>query len=466
MVEEGGAPAPTHPYICPMPRYPLVLIHGYSDDGASFRAWERILAERGYDVAMIHACSYRSLTNEVTIKDIAEGFDRALRLQSGLDSDEPFDVIVHSTGMLVIRAWLTAYSGRRDRLKHLIGLAPATFGSPLAHKGRSWLGALFKGNRHLGPDFLEAGDKVLDGLELGSRFIWDLAHLDLLGDETFYGPTRRTPYVFVFCGNKSYGGLRKLIDEPGSDGTVRWAACPLNTRKILFDLTLDPAREGAEKRISVAEWKNTDIPLIAIDGKNHGTILSEPGDELADLVDSALQVSSAATFMQWIEDATSRTRPALARIDEWQQFLVRVVDERGDPVPDYNIQLFSRPRGEPTRGVHEFDVDVHTYRGDPSLRCFHVRLADLDYKKMPNLWVRVIASSGSQLVGYQGFGSEKSADAHSIGKDGKWDAALDISSLADNAGIKFFYPFTTTLIELKLNREPLPLTGKNEVCWF
>jgi hypothetical protein len=49
---------------------------------------------------------------------------------------------------------------------------------------------------------------------------------------------------------------------------------------------------------------------------------------------------------------------------------------------------------------------------------------------------------------------------------GKWDAALDISSLADDTGIKFFYPYTTTLIELKLNREPLPLTGKNEVCWF
>jgi len=33
-------------------------------------------------------------------------------------------------------------------------------------------------------------------------------------------------------------------------------------------------------------------------------------------------------------------------------------------------------------------------------------------------------------------------------------------------GTKFFYPFTTTLIELRLNREPLPLTGKNEVAWF
>jgi pimeloyl-ACP methyl ester carboxylesterase len=448
-----------------MQRNPIVLIHGYSDDGSVFKVWQKILEQRGYDVAMVHACTYRSLTNEVTIKDIAEGFDRALRIQADLGADEPFDAIVHSTGMLVIRAWLTAYAGRRERLKHLIGLAPATFGSPLAHKGRSWLGALFKGNRHLGPDFLEAGDKVLDGLELASRFTWDLAHLDLLGDETFYGPTRRTPYVFIFCGNESYSGLRQLVDEPGSDGTVRWAGCPLNTRKIILDLTRDPAREGSEKRISVADWKNTDIPLVPIDGKNHGTILSDPGADLAELVDNALQVSSGPAFTQWIEDATKRTRQARQKIDEWQQFLVRVVDERGDPVPDYNIQLFRRGSSATDSGIHEFDVDVHTYKGDPSLRCFHVRLADIDYKKLPNLWIRVIASSGSQLVGYHGFGSEKASEP-ARPRDGKWDASLDISSLADDTGIKFFYPFTTTLIELKLNREPLPLTGKNEVCWF
>jgi hypothetical protein len=153
-------------------------------------------------------------------------------------------------------------------------------------------------------------------------------------------------------------------------------------------------------------------------------------------------------------------------MEEWQQFVVRAVDERGDPVPDYNLQLFRRTTGSSDGGIHEFDVDVHTYKGDSSLRCFHVRLADLDYRKMSNLWVRVIASSGSQLVGYHGFGSEKSMADASRAKDGKWDASLDISSLADNTGIKFFYPFTTTLIELRLNREPLPLTGKNEVCWF
>src|SRR5436190_24318974 len=185
-----------------MARNPIVLVHGYSDEGASFKVWERILAARGYDVAMIHACSYRSLTNEVTIKDIAEGLDRALSIRTGLTVDEPFDAIVHSTGMLVIRAWLTAYAGRRDRLKHLIGLAPATFGSPLAHKGRSWLGALVKGNKSWGPDFLEAGDQVLRDLELASAFTRELAERDLAGPEPVYGDGPDTPYPFVFVGTE------------------------------------------------------------------------------------------------------------------------------------------------------------------------------------------------------------------------------------------------------------------------
>ncbi|HEX8232882.1 MAG TPA: hypothetical protein VF559_06015, partial [Caulobacteraceae bacterium] len=98
----------------------------------------------------MHICSYRWLTNEVTIKDIVEGFDRALRKRAGLSDDEPFDAIVHSTGMLVIRSWLPTYQGRRGRLKRIVALAPATHGSPLAHKRRGFLGAVFKGSRTFG----------------------------------------------------------------------------------------------------------------------------------------------------------------------------------------------------------------------------------------------------------------------------------------------------------------------------
>src|SRR5262249_18387721 len=161
---------------------------------------DALVHSQGIQPIDINICTYVSLNNEVTIKDIAEGLDRAFRNHPVLKNEsQEFDAIVHSTGMLVLRSWLTNYGSpasanpRLKRLKHLIGLAPATWGSPQAHKGRSWLGALIKGNKELGPDFLNAGDQVLDGLELGSKFTWDLAHLDLLTDPCYYDHGGDTP---------------------------------------------------------------------------------------------------------------------------------------------------------------------------------------------------------------------------------------------------------------------------------
>jgi pimeloyl-ACP methyl ester carboxylesterase len=118
---------------------PLVLIHGYSDNGASFRTWREQLrsGNPAWQSDEISTCSYQSLTDEVTIKDLADGLDRALRAKFGND-EQQFDAIVHSTGMLVIREWFARDRRRLSRLKHLVALAPATFGSPLARQGRSW----------------------------------------------------------------------------------------------------------------------------------------------------------------------------------------------------------------------------------------------------------------------------------------------------------------------------------------
>ena len=196
---------------------PVILIHGYSDRGASFQIWKEKLVARGFDAQVINIVTYESLTNEVTIKDLGEAFNRALESHQTLSTAKEFDVIVHSTGMLVLRTWLVAEKDKQRerlaRIKHLIGFAPATFGSPLADKGRGVLGAIFKGNKHRGPDFLEAGDLILDGLELGSQYTWDLANIDLFGPTPFYGKHPDTPYPFVFCGNRAYGGIRGFINE-------------------------------------------------------------------------------------------------------------------------------------------------------------------------------------------------------------------------------------------------------------
>lgn len=432
-----------------MPGRPLVLIHGYSSNGAAFDRWRDALVSLGRDVRTIHVGSYRTLTNEVTLRDVAEGLDRALDIRAGLAADEPFDAIVHSTGSLVLRAWLTHYAGRKDRLRHFIGLAPANFGSPMAHKGRSWLGALFKGNKTLGPDFLEAGDRILGALELGSRFQWDLAHADLLGDQPFYGPTRKTPWAFTIVGTEGFGGIEGFFTEPGTDGVVRWAGAALDLRKIELDLT----RAGSDaRRVRVSKWSNTDVPLMLSGGHSHSTILSEPREELVSAVEEALGVSTAAQYEAWRERYGKK--PASA--DEWQQFVVRAVDERGDPIQDFNMQLFTWDAKGNEKTLQAFSADVHANSDDRSLRCFHVRLADIRAQRVTTLGMRIMASSGTEMVAYRGVGAQ----------EGEWDGVLDLSALGRGAEVTFFYPFTTTFVEVRMNREPMPPQGANRVYWF
>jgi hypothetical protein len=199
--------------------------------------------------------------------------------------------------------------------------------------------------------------------------------------------------------------------------------------------------------------------------------MSKPGKELVDLVADALRtVDSPETLAAWTARAEAQyPGDGDASGDAWQQFVVRCVDERGDPITDYNVQLLYDKDSGLIRGERPFDAHVHTYRADASLRCFHVNLSKL--KRVKDLRMHVIASSGSELVTYHGHGSERvNRSMTSITKRGVWDARIDLSDFVgpDADEFKFFYPFTTTFLEIRLNREPIPLSlvDKNYVCWF
>jgi len=446
----------------------VLLIHGYSDAGKSFGAWWSKLKDRGFPAEQVNIANYISLNNEITIPDIGEGLGRAIE---DLDwpANQPFDAIVHSTGMLVMRAYLCNDTTRSQNLKHLVGLAPATWGSPLAQMGRSWLGALVRGNHQFGPDFLNAGDRVLDGLELGSKFTWDLAHRDLLGPAPQFTTSPQSPYVSVFIGNQGYDGIRELINQPGTDGTVRWAGCGLNTRKITVDLR----RKGAAARATISPWADTrlSVPMFAVPGKNHTTLLQQPEDELADRVVDFLNVTSADDFNKWLRDTSQWSGPALQVMkkdkdgphDGWQQFVIRVADEYGDPVPDYVVDLFkANPDGLADHElraieVQNFDLDVHAYKTDQSFRCFHVRLPQgIMANGAGSLWLRLTASSGTELIAYQGYGAAVTRITEES------PVVLDISHFG-NPPDTLFHPFTTTLVEILINREPLPLQGQTRL---
>ena len=478
---------------------PLVLIHGYSAEGKDFESFKQALVSRGIDSKDIDICNYISLNNEITIKDIAEGLDRAFRMHQVFGNEtQEFDAIVHSTGMLVLRAWLAnggppATNPRLKRLKHLIGVAPATWGSPQAHKGRTWLGAMVKGNRHLGPDFMEAGDRVLEGLELGSKFTWDLAHLDLLGPEPFYDKGPNSPYVAVFIGNTPYEGLASVANDPGTDGTVRWSGCSLNARKITIDLTRVPVANAS--RITITPWadRRLDIPMIAVDGRNHGSLISEPEPGMIDLVAAFLKVGDpgAEAHDVWLARAQKYSEVGLRQmkinpgaeaaglegdvkkffghifghsaatgLEGWQQFVVFACDERGDGINDYMIEVLTQqPSGEWVP-FHEMSTEVHAYGPDSSYRCFHVRLPVGLSGGGVRLRARINASTGTELLAYQGYGSE----AKTLGSRAE-PVEIDLDDLGEGNG-SMFCPFTTTMIQIVLNREPLPLDKVSRLLTF
>ena len=494
-----------------MPR-PMIFIHGYSAQGAAFNplkdaliACRKASAKTPLDPELIDICTYVSLNNEITITDIAEGLDRAFRNHPKLKDGQEFDAVVHSTGMLVMRAWLAnqaapaATESRLKRLKHLIGIAPATWGSPQAHKGRTLLGALVKGNRAIGPDFLNAGDRVLQGLELASEFTWKLAHLDLLGKMPFYDKGQNTPFVSVFIGNRGYDGVDSIANSPGSDGTIRWAGCALNTRKITLDLTRTPLdRNGTDQRYSITPWAGrTDIPMIPVENRDHCSVIADPEPGMVTLISDFLDVADEPGYENWLacaklygkagllamldhpakgatltgkavdffEHIVGGAAPILgATPDEplagWQQFIVHAVDTHGFGIDDYFLELFLVDADGHRTSCQQMLNDVHANGQDSSYRCFHVKLPQGILDGAYGLIARMHASTGTELLCYQGYGDnqeEMTATADPV--------ELNISGLTSEAD-SFFCPFTTTLIEIQLNREPKPLHDVSQLLYF
>jgi predicted alpha/beta hydrolase family esterase len=426
-----------------MPQHPVILVHGYSAASTVFTAWRAKLEALGVAATSVQVADWRSLANELRLADLAEGFERALLARRDIPSDAPLRIVAHSAGALVVRAWLAAHPEQRARVTHFVGLGPAHFGSPLAHKGRSFVGMVAKGNRRLGEDFLEVGQGVLDALELASPISWELAHHDLLRADLAH-PVARWSYSIAGTGTLSWP-VPQLNDAAGGDGVVRWAGSALDTRK----LTVDLSRHGGE-RVRIDGLRARDVPLAFVPQRNHGELVSRPTGDLAAMVAEALAVQSRADDDAW------RARwvgPHVPR-DAWQQLIVRVRDERGAPVPDHHLEFEATDRaGVRTRLVHVAS-DVHRNRQDPSYRAFHVRLRDVKRSTIAALALKVLARSGSSAVRYRGVGSSRA--------DG-WDGAIDLTAQWPDGGVQLFWPFTTTLLELVLDREPHPFEGENRV---
>src|SRR3989344_1494069 len=168
------------------PPKPLVIIHGWSDDARSFRKLAHALEkELNRTAQQINLADYVSMDDEVTYDDLVAAMMKAWQDRSLPQTLKSVDVVVHSTGGLIIRHWLIKYfKPDQAPIDHLVMLAPANFGSPLAHKGQSFYGRIIKGFNS--KKIFQVGKKLLEGLEVGSEYTWNLAMQDRFDDAIFY----------------------------------------------------------------------------------------------------------------------------------------------------------------------------------------------------------------------------------------------------------------------------------------
>jgi alpha-beta hydrolase superfamily lysophospholipase len=127
----------------------LLIVHGYSDRSDSFTELANLLRRENlyHDIRSI---DYDSIDDEATFQDYADRLDDIYRTEYG--DSERIDVLCHSTGSLVVRAWLALRRQRQLRyaeltrtepvldvpVERLYMFAPANFGSDIAKLGQSF----------------------------------------------------------------------------------------------------------------------------------------------------------------------------------------------------------------------------------------------------------------------------------------------------------------------------------------
>lgn len=95
----------------------LFIVPGYSDEDFSFLPLRNLLIQENlYEREKIKSIEYASLDDQVDFRDFADKFDDTYKdfIETHPDAQQ-IDVLAHSTGSLVVRAWLYLRRTRQKR---------------------------------------------------------------------------------------------------------------------------------------------------------------------------------------------------------------------------------------------------------------------------------------------------------------------------------------------------------------
>ncbi|MDP2137148.1 MAG: hypothetical protein Q8J74_04785 [Candidatus Didemnitutus sp.] len=436
-----------------MPR-PIVIIHGWSDRSTSFGSLRNYAASLAGNLFQINLADYVSMDDEVRFDDLVAGMQRAWTDLGLPTKTGAVDVVIHSTGGLVVRDWLaTHYAPGAAPIKRLLMLAPANFGSPLAHKGRAFYGRIVKGFNSVKP--FQTGTHILKGLELASPYSWNLALRDRFVAQNHFGPGRVLCTVLV--GNAGYSGIMAAANEDGSDGTVRASTANLNCAMIEADFATNPLEPTYKLRNASGR-----TAFRILDNDNHSTAAMKDGGPKdpagRELIARALTVSDEE-FEAWCDQCAAETASITLRGEQdrkeakfgYQNTVVRVVDDSGAPVSDYFLEFYLENQDDKkNRFAQLFHRDVmrsvHAYGDDSSYRSLMVdcttlfREIDQDQEYMK---ISLTASPDFRTNGYVGYRTFTDKDIGGL-------------RLTRQQMFKVFQPHRTLMVVMTIRRERAP----------
>lgn len=450
-----------------MAERPVVMIHGWSATSEGLEPLAALVrSQLDTQISIIRLADYLSMEDEVRFDDLVSAMNRAWDDEGLPRAKGSVDALVHSTGGPVIRDWLDRHFGPDDSpIAHLVMLAPANFGSPLAHKGRSFVARAVKGfiaKKPEGQPF-ETGTQILKGLELASPYTWDLASRDRFGE----GATRYQPgnvLCTVLVGNRGYRGIRAIANEEGSDGTVRISTANMNCVRISARFPAHPEDPDVGHDVDWEMEESTGSTAFGVlDGHNHSTIklshlsdrpLRSKRDRYAlNAILKGLTVEED-DFEMWREELAARNAELLpdaprgnAQKHGFQNTVVRVEDQYGVGVEDYLLEFYEKDddRGRTAERFHRSAIKgVHKYCDDQSYRCVYIDCTRL---------VSAINEVGEYLSISLTAYPELDPPRTRVGFETLADEHIGGLRIGRQALGRFFAPHRTALVSLQLERQ-------------
>ncbi len=388
----------------------VFLIHGWSvRTTQTYQALHLKLAEYGFELQNIFLGRYVSLENKVEISDLSKAMHKAIGIELENNWNQPFHIITHSTGGMITKHWMIhQYTGDFSApkgLQNIVHLAAPHFGSRLAHHGNSMLGQVME----LG----QAGKKVLEALELGSKLSWNLN--EKLFDHANWKD--KGIRIFNLIGDRVKKDLfiSRIFPaafESGSDMVVRVASGNLNFQRFELD--------GRNNTFSLF-GAVTDIPFGALYEYTHSNddygILnnikkrSTLGKKLnLKLILDCLKVSDETGYevvRESLRKATSETRE---KRQGFAQLDFRFHDDVGNPINDYVFKLGATVNGKEVASK----TIVHTHKNKCHPNHFTVFINLKHLEPQYSYFMDLNSDSGSKLFSYQPDPLRETAEPNDI----------------------------------------------------